>query len=107
MAEGVWVTPATVPAQYSLVVLNTSEVEREYRRLREKAQYAVVADGAANRLWEVGRSGKCWKLPTHIVGDMDSICSEAREFFQSVQMEVEPSQDFNDCQEMPQSPVIP
>ena len=97
MSGTVHLALSTVPTRYSLVMLNTGGVEGVYRRLRNGAEYALVADGAANRLWKWGQldSGE---MPTHIVGDMDSIERQAEEYFQGVQREVQDSQDFNDCQ---------
>lgn len=67
----------------------------DYKCIIQDAELIICADGGANRAYEMG------VIPSYIIGDMDSISPEVREYFLSknVRFKKYPRRkDFTDCQ---------
>ena len=116
--EKIWdPSPFLVPSQqnevrrFAMVLLNSPIDSRQvghFRRLWESASLRLCADGAANRLldsfgaaaFDVKDGQSAVPLPDAIVGDLDSIRPDTRQFFESkgVAVQVRPSQYATDLQ---------
>ena len=64
-----------------MVVLNTPRIEAIYERFYTRAENVIVTDGASNYVRAFLESSKQTMMPTQIVGDMDSISQESKDFF--------------------------
>mmetsp|Transcript_22468 Transcript_22468/g.22178 ORF Transcript_22468/g.22178 Transcript_22468/m.22178 type:complete len:170 (-) Transcript_22468:183-692(-) len=87
--------------QIDIIVLNTNNIssfEEIYYQLYERADKIIAADGAANLIREslIKRNGT--QVPTLIVGDMDSITEETKDYFSEVFQFYDSDQDTTDFQ---------
>ncbi|CAG9314580.1 unnamed protein product [Blepharisma stoltei] len=87
--------------QIDIIVLNTnnlSSFNEIYYEIYERAVNIIAADGAANLIREslMQRNGN--QIPTIIVGDMDSISEETKEYFEEVIQIYDSDQDTTDFQ---------
>lgn len=81
----------------ALVILNSpirSPPSPLFQRLWDSSSFRVCADGGANRLYRANPE----LLPNLIIGDLDSLTSEVRTHFESMEVVIEkdPGQDNND-----------
>ena len=84
------------PQKIDLIVLNTPGIERVYEEIYQKADKVILADGASNLISQFIEDTKKPLMPTHIVGDMDSITEETKQFFSDVPQIVDTNQDRSD-----------
>jgi len=86
------------PTKQALILLNAPLGDSPsplLRKLWETADVRICADGGANRLFRLQISD--W-IPTAIVGDLDSVHSSVREYYEAkgVSVQCNPDQDLND-----------
>jgi len=81
-----------------MIILNRPIHREQFVNLREISNYVICADGAANRMHELANSDKPEFYPNCIVGDMDSIKPEVRQFYKERKVEeiVKTDQDNTD-----------
>ncbi|CAG9329178.1 unnamed protein product [Blepharisma stoltei] len=84
--------------EIDLVVLDICGLEDLYLNLHPRAKNIIVTDAASNSLKDFLAAKAANKLPTKIVGDMNHITQETKQFFSGVQQICDPDQCTTDCE---------
>ena len=81
-----------------MIVLNTPHIELIYERFYPRAENVIVTDGASNYVRAFLESSKKTLLPTQIVGDLDSISQDSRDFFRDVEIVCDTNPELTDLE---------
>jgi len=92
--------PPRPPIPFVILVLNQPINERAFTAISDYASCVVCADGGANRYYDLmkDRAQEDTKLPSAIIGDLDSILPHVRQHYEErgVPILYDPDQDSTD-----------